>query len=219
MFWINRICTKLSNRFLNAAYSNLVSYFVFFFFCGRFIILHISYAEIKSRKKHSGESTIASHFLLVAAVSRFLCTSHQFFSSILIWFYFIWLIYFQSIHPIEKDLGFLRIGSLNVRVKKTTEAFSNFLGVGTNNNQGQYGSNVATGASHRMVQARNSVPHDLYDKLHKNWGSADNIPPSVSHSLICRIGTLCIRNELEENKRVLFFFAEECRPFDAATEI
>ncbi|KAM7359065.1 uncharacterized protein ACRADG_003805 isoform 2-T2 [Cochliomyia hominivorax] len=31
---------------------------------------------------------------------------------------------------VEKDSGFLRIGSLNVRVKKTTEAFSNFLGVG-----------------------------------------------------------------------------------------
>ncbi|XP_068083860.1 uncharacterized protein [Anabrus simplex] len=46
----------------------------------------------------------------------------------------------------EKDLGFLRIGSLNVRVKRTTEAFSNFLGVGSNS-----------------------------DKLHKTWGSADNI--------------------------------------------
>ncbi|XP_049830135.1 ankyrin repeat domain-containing protein SOWAHA-like [Schistocerca gregaria] len=46
----------------------------------------------------------------------------------------------------EKDLGFLRIGSLNVRVKKTTEAFSNFLGVGINS-----------------------------DKIHKTWGSADNI--------------------------------------------
>ncbi|KAI9581609.1 hypothetical protein GQX74_012934 [Glossina fuscipes] len=34
---------------------------------------------------------------------------------------------------VEKDLGFLRIGSLNVRVKKTTEAFSNFLGVGNGN--------------------------------------------------------------------------------------
>ncbi|XP_024082902.1 uncharacterized protein LOC112126984 [Cimex lectularius] len=45
----------------------------------------------------------------------------------------------------EKDLGFLRIGSLNVRVKRTTEAFSNFLGVGNT------------------------------DKLHKNWGSADNL--------------------------------------------
>lgn len=47
---------------------------------------------------------------------------------------------------IEKDLGFLRIGSLNVRVKRTTEAFSNFLGVGSN------------------------------DKIHKHWGSADNLP-------------------------------------------
>nr|CAD7439982.1 unnamed protein product [Timema bartmani] len=48
---------------------------------------------------------------------------------------------------LEKDLGFLRIGSLNMRVKKTTEAFSNFLGVGTPSS----------------------------DKLHKTWGSADNI--------------------------------------------
>uniref|UniRef100_A0A0A9X106 Ankyrin repeat domain-containing protein SOWAHB n=2 Tax=Lygus hesperus TaxID=30085 RepID=A0A0A9X106_LYGHE len=48
-------------------------------------------------------------------------------------------------HAAEKDLGFLRIGSLNVRVKRTTEAFSNFLGVGNP------------------------------DKLHKHWGSADNL--------------------------------------------
>ncbi|XP_039286005.1 LOW QUALITY PROTEIN: ankyrin repeat domain-containing protein SOWAHC [Nilaparvata lugens] len=48
----------------------------------------------------------------------------------------------------EKDLGFLRIGSLNVRVKRTTEAFSNFLGVGATN----------------------------MEKMHKTWGSADNIP-------------------------------------------
>nr|CAD7195701.1 unnamed protein product [Timema douglasi] len=53
---------------------------------------------------------------------------------------------FDSQH-LEKDLGFLRIGSLNMRVKKTTEAFSNFLGVGTPSS----------------------------DKLHKTWGSADNI--------------------------------------------
>lgn len=90
---------------------------------------------------------------------------------------------------IEKDLGFLRIGSLNVRVKKTTEAFSNFLGVGTNNNHGQYSNTVGNGASHRMLHARNSVPksHDQYDKLHKNWGSADNIPPSVSQQFVARI--------------------------------
>ncbi|XP_074101011.1 ankyrin repeat domain family member sosondowah isoform X2 [Cotesia typhae] len=48
----------------------------------------------------------------------------------------------------KKDLGFLRIGSLNVRVKRTTEAFSQFLGVATNTNN---------------------------EKIHKSWGSADNI--------------------------------------------
>ncbi|XP_011495118.1 PREDICTED: ankyrin repeat domain-containing protein SOWAHA [Ceratosolen solmsi marchali] len=51
----------------------------------------------------------------------------------------------------EKDLGFLRIGSLNVRVKRTTEAFSQFLGV-TNN-----------------ASSNN-------EKIHKIWGSADNLP-------------------------------------------
>ncbi|BES98149.1 Ankyrin repeat [Nesidiocoris tenuis] len=48
-------------------------------------------------------------------------------------------------HEAEKDLGFLRIGSLNVRVKRTTEAFSHFLGVGNP------------------------------EKIHKHWGSADNL--------------------------------------------
>ncbi|XP_017880459.2 ankyrin repeat domain-containing protein SOWAHB isoform X5 [Ceratina calcarata] len=51
----------------------------------------------------------------------------------------------------EKDLGFLRIGSLNVRVKRTTEAFSQFLGVATN-----------SGSSN-------------HEKMHKSWGSADNV--------------------------------------------
>ncbi|KAJ8982789.1 hypothetical protein NQ317_018490 [Molorchus minor] len=54
----------------------------------------------------------------------------------------------------EKDLGFLRIGSLNVRVKKTTEAFSNFLGVG--------------GGTVNPVETVN-------EKVHKGWGSADNV--------------------------------------------
>ncbi|KAJ8944033.1 hypothetical protein NQ314_009565 [Rhamnusium bicolor] len=54
----------------------------------------------------------------------------------------------------EKDLGFLRIGSLNVRVKKTTEAFSNFLGVGS-------------GAINPMDA--------MNEKVHKGWGSADNV--------------------------------------------
>ncbi|CAH1980816.1 unnamed protein product [Acanthoscelides obtectus] len=56
----------------------------------------------------------------------------------------------------EKDLGFLRIGSLNVRVKKTTEAFSNFLGVGSGS-------------------AATVNPSDCSDKILKGWGSADNL--------------------------------------------
>ncbi|KAJ8665156.1 hypothetical protein QAD02_006818, partial [Eretmocerus hayati] len=52
----------------------------------------------------------------------------------------------------ERDLGFLRIGSLNVRVKRTTEAFSQFLGVATN------------------PSSNNN------EKIHKSWGSADNLP-------------------------------------------
>ncbi|XP_066602254.1 ankyrin repeat domain-containing protein SOWAHC [Prorops nasuta] len=50
----------------------------------------------------------------------------------------------------DKDLGFLRIGSLNVRVKRTTEAFSQFLGVASSS-------------------TNNS------EKIHKSWGSADNV--------------------------------------------
>ncbi|KAG8223609.1 hypothetical protein J437_LFUL003477 [Ladona fulva] len=61
----------------------------------------------------------------------------------------------------EKELGFLRIGSLNVRVKRTTEAFSNFLGVGSqNSNSGSNYSGSGTSSS---------------EKIHKSWGSADNI--------------------------------------------
>ncbi|XP_044269219.1 ankyrin repeat domain-containing protein SOWAHC isoform X1 [Tribolium madens] len=56
--------------------------------------------------------------------------------------------------PTDKDLGFLRIGSLNVRVKKTTEAFSNFLGVGSGS-----------------VNALETTS----EKVHKGWGSADNV--------------------------------------------
>ncbi|EDO63997.1 AGAP005008-PB [Anopheles gambiae str. PEST] len=65
----------------------------------------------------------------------------------------------------KKDSGFLRIGSLNVRVKKTTEAFSNFLGVGTNQTRIP------------PTAIRSSAPPDtlFIDKLHKSWGSADNI--------------------------------------------
>jgi len=53
----------------------------------------------------------------------------------------------------ERDSSFLRIGSLNVRVKKTTEAFGNFLG-------------KSPSASH------------IERVVHKNWGSADHIQDS-----------------------------------------
>lgn len=102
----------------------------------------------------------------------------------------------------EKDLGFLRIGSLNVRVKKTTEAFSNFLGVGSGNTTStgittnhhhpthpQSGMmTTATGPAkmrgpghhHLPAHVRASAPPtgSLFDptKIHKSWGSADNIP-------------------------------------------
>ncbi|XP_011258551.1 ankyrin repeat domain-containing protein SOWAHB isoform X3 [Camponotus floridanus] len=59
----------------------------------------------------------------------------------------------------EKDLGFLRIGSLNVRVKRTTEAFSQFLGVATS----------STASSNN-------------EKIHKSWGSADNV--QLDHKLM-----------------------------------
>ncbi|CAG9821581.1 unnamed protein product [Phaedon cochleariae] len=62
----------------------------------------------------------------------------------------------------EKDLGFLRMGSLNVRVKKTTEAFSNFLGVGT---------------------ATINPLDPMEEKVHKGWGSADNVNKDNSGSI------------------------------------
>ncbi|XP_055382595.1 homeobox protein 9-like [Condylostylus longicornis] len=98
---------------------------------------------------------------------------------------------------IEKDSGFLRIGSLNVRVKKTTEAFSNFLGVGGSNgntnqnnnhhhyhhqNQLQSGMMPPPSQNPRAHQMRASIPVHLSnnnnnnDKIHKTWGSVDNIP-------------------------------------------
>jgi hypothetical protein len=51
----------------------------------------------------------------------------------------------ESINP------FLRIGSLNVRVKKTTEAFGNFLG-------------------------KSNSTAQIERAMHKKWGSADSLP-------------------------------------------
>lgn len=86
------------------------------------------------------------------------------------------LIFFNNV---EKDLGFLRIGSLNVRVKKTTEAFSNFLGVGSNNNHQQHSQTYNNNLANRMpnnVRASAPPTSTYFEKIHKNWGSADNIP-------------------------------------------
>ncbi|XP_063373926.1 uncharacterized protein LOC134661690 isoform X2 [Cydia amplana] len=85
----------------------------------------------------------------------------------------------------RKKEGFLRIGSLNVRVKKTTEAFSNFLGVG------------ATRSSAYMPKSGRDRPLDRNsdDAAHKSWGSADNLqkddklmPPPTNSGKVRRRG-------------------------------
>lgn len=76
------------------------------------------------------------------------------------------IVIYHLIPFIDKDLRFLRIGSLNVRVKKTTEAFSNFLGVGGNSTI--------------------SPVDNLTEKVHKSWGSADNL----SQVLVYMLNTL-----------------------------
>ncbi|KAM3968898.1 uncharacterized protein ACR2FA_001915 [Aphomia sociella] len=77
----------------------------------------------------------------------------------------------------RKKESFLRIGSLNVRVKKTTEAFSNFLGVGATR------SSAYIPKSAKDREDRRSDDGELL----KTWGSADNIqkddklmPPPMS---------------------------------------
>ncbi|XP_077301660.1 ankyrin repeat domain family member sosondowah [Arctopsyche grandis] len=68
----------------------------------------------------------------------------------------------------EKDLGFLRIGSLNMRVKKTTEAFSNFLGVGP-------GTRGVKPPFPRYASQMESSQDMTDEALRGTWGSADNI--------------------------------------------
>lgn len=95
------------------------------------------FTETKSQKKHSGILNL-----------------------ILLLFLFVLLRFKYSnvvSYVIEKDSSFLRIGSLNVRVKRTTEAVSNFLGVSQSN----------------------------LDKAHKTWGSADSIPVQNIYTLYC----------------------------------
>ncbi|KAI8431037.1 hypothetical protein MSG28_001108 [Choristoneura fumiferana] len=85
----------------------------------------------------------------------------------------------------EKE-GFLRIGSLNVRVKKTTEAFSNFLGVGATRSSAY----IPKSSRERQMDRRSED-----GELHKSWGSADNIqkddklmPPPTNSNKVRRRG-------------------------------
>ena len=92
--------------------------------------------------------------------------------------------------PLEKDLGFLRIGSLNVRVKKTTEAFSNFLGVGHGTQrqgshpQQRYRNTIQQGhgSRHRpsatLTEENEPDGPEVSSKTQplKPWNSVDDIP-------------------------------------------
>ncbi|XP_073955321.1 uncharacterized protein isoform X1 [Choristoneura fumiferana] len=89
-------------------------------------------------------------------------------------------------HASSKKEGFLRIGSLNVRVKKTTEAFSNFLGVGATRSSAY----IPKSSRERQMDRRSED-----GELHKSWGSADNIqkddklmPPPTNSNKVRRRG-------------------------------
>ncbi|KAG7164252.1 hypothetical protein Hamer_G019615 [Homarus americanus] len=58
----------------------------------------------------------------------------------------------SNLQTVKEAAGFLRIGSLNVKVRKTTEALNNLIS--------------------RDVEAR----------LHRAWGSSDSLPDAVSSS-------------------------------------
>lgn len=85
--------------------------------------------------------------------------------------------------PAEKDLGFLRIGSLNVRVKKTTEAFSNFLGVGpgtqrhTSHPQQRFRNTIQSSATLTEEHEPDGAETGGKQQNHlKAWNSVDDIP-------------------------------------------
>ncbi|XP_065574704.1 uncharacterized protein LOC136036415 [Artemia franciscana] len=63
------------------------------------------------------------------------------------------------LHEAEKEGGFLRIGSINVRVKKTTEKFNNLLG-------------------------GDRISHFATEKKYKSWGSIDNIQSTIDRQLM-----------------------------------
>ncbi|KAL9901540.1 ankyrin repeat domain family member sosondowah [Glossina fuscipes fuscipes] len=86
-----------------------------------------------SRRK---ESFLRKTIRAATASNRNQCPNVTNYCWVSFFYFFVlqqWEIKAKRKPTVEKDLGFLRIGSLNVRVKKTTEAFSNFLGVGNGN--------------------------------------------------------------------------------------
>ncbi|XP_017843556.1 uncharacterized protein LOC108600466 isoform X8 [Drosophila busckii] len=96
-------------------------------------------------------------------------------------------------HTIEKDLGFLRIGSLNVRVKKTTEAFSNFLGVGNGNGPTPmvygHGERLEATRPHQQThrhphQRRHHHANGTTRGLHLNQRASGTIPYGTNNNTI-----------------------------------
>lgn len=101
--------------------------------------------------------------------------------------------FFQFNFIAEKDLGFLRIGSLNARVKKTRESFNSFMG-GSQKTMHRYPPHYHPHHQHQMMESqkiaavRSSAPQQQFKlddnmTMHKSWGSADNIPINVSKLL------------------------------------
>lgn len=100
-------------------------------------------------------------------------------------------LFFLSRFKAEKDLGFLRIGSLNARVKKTRESFNSFMGGSHQKTLNRYPPHYHPHHhQHQMMESqkiavRSSAPQQQFKiddniKMHKSWGSADNIPINVS---------------------------------------
>ncbi|GAB0092186.1 uncharacterized protein DMENIID0001_071740 [Sergentomyia squamirostris] len=73
----------------------------------------------------------------------------------------------------ERESGFLRIGSLR-----------NFLGVGSSsssNSSGHHGTQNRNLIRSSVPSGKFSTSTERFDKLHKSWGSADNLPHNPSN--------------------------------------
>ncbi|CAL4134793.1 unnamed protein product, partial [Meganyctiphanes norvegica] len=86
---------------------------------------------------------------------------------------------------VKEAAGFLRIGSLNVKVRKTTEAFNNLLARDT-----------------RDVEAR----------LHKNWGSSDSLPDAGQVSSLTSLASMW-RVEMDQSSKTTLDDAMSDTPY------